>query len=976
MGVDELPHRAFLELLVVASTGMRSSCPSHGRRQPDLAPAGAQPLGGAPVTRTGDGSYPSMECRTFPEAIVIGVGDGVPRQATASPVAPTPAPDRRWRPPTGDGLGTAACTCYPAPVRLGPLLACPALLLALSGPALAEDRAPALVRLLDRPGRAHPLADATGRIPLSVALPAGVSAASLGLLQVAPGVGAIRLPPEEVGIFAASHPALSLGVAPRLQPSLDVSGVWTHVASFQQTTGLSGRSVIVGVVDTGIDVRHPDFLTADGHTRIAWMLVGGAPVGKHPDLEAAFGCTDPKQSSCAVYAAADIDEVIANGTSALIDSDGHGTHVSSIAAGNGGVSLHTTLRYVGMAPEATLIVAAPAMDGGFVDTDILNGARFIFDRAAAMGLPAGCSGAGCVPADCAGPGCEPTPVVVNLSLGGDYGAHDGKSALEQGLSAFVGDDKPGRAIVVAAGNSGVVGTAADVIPICTGAGWTCGIHTEVHVAAHERVRVPIVAGEAESGEGFVWITFRPGDSVSVGLEGPGGKTWVGLTGPGSQGSYQGGDNQGSVVNDVPSADTEIDPASNSAVVAFTGAWAAGSELAVVLEGSGDALLWITGQKDAAENLFFERALRQGTINIPATAPALLSVGCTINRLTWTPLGGLPIQLEAFGADPSPVPDGSCYFSADGPTATGVQKPEISAPGAFVAAAMSAAADPRVAAPGGIFDMGGCPATEPFCAVVDEHHAIAAGTSMSAPHVAGAVALLMELDLTLQRDACQKMLPGLPLHRCPVTPTLTQATVTSLIQAGARRSGGHVPDPNQLGPGSLDVDGALRVLVDDSPAPTAASPGKSWYTLSSAYARPDPTWPVWGTVQLRRSDGSVATGIDGSALSVSLQHVGSLIQPLTEVRPGLFRFAVAAQPADDGETIALDVLYGGVSLGTRALPVGFDVWSASDPTLTAVSGGCAFRGAATRHGPGGLALVALAAAAGWRRRRRRCAYAAR
>ena len=36
---------------------------------------GAQPLGGTPVTCTGDGDCPSNECRTFPEAIVIGVAN-------------------------------------------------------------------------------------------------------------------------------------------------------------------------------------------------------------------------------------------------------------------------------------------------------------------------------------------------------------------------------------------------------------------------------------------------------------------------------------------------------------------------------------------------------------------------------------------------------------------------------------------------------------------------------------------------------------------------------------------------------------------------------------------------------------------------------------------------------------------------------------------------------------------------------------
>jgi predicted alpha/beta superfamily hydrolase len=40
---------------------------------------GAQPLGGTPTTCTGDGDCKSGECRTFPEAIVIGVANTVSR---------------------------------------------------------------------------------------------------------------------------------------------------------------------------------------------------------------------------------------------------------------------------------------------------------------------------------------------------------------------------------------------------------------------------------------------------------------------------------------------------------------------------------------------------------------------------------------------------------------------------------------------------------------------------------------------------------------------------------------------------------------------------------------------------------------------------------------------------------------------------------------------------------------------------------
>ena len=53
---------------------------------------GAQPLGGAAVTCTGDSDCPSAECRTFPEAIVIGVANDANRiyEYTPTPDPGTP----------------------------------------------------------------------------------------------------------------------------------------------------------------------------------------------------------------------------------------------------------------------------------------------------------------------------------------------------------------------------------------------------------------------------------------------------------------------------------------------------------------------------------------------------------------------------------------------------------------------------------------------------------------------------------------------------------------------------------------------------------------------------------------------------------------------------------------------------------------------------------------------------------------------
>jgi subtilisin family serine protease len=653
------------------------------------------------------------------------------------------------------------------------------------------------------------------------------------------------------------------------------------------------------------------------------LEAGRKPLGRHPELEAEFGCSTPNQTPCAIYSAADLDAILAGELDAPLPGDvqGHGTHVTSIAAGNGGLMPNTTSPYVGVAPDATLVIVSPSSTIGFQDTDLLNAARFVFDRAEALAMPA----------------------VVNLSVGGDFGPHDGTSALEKGLASLVGDDKPGRAIVVAAGNSGAMYKIGESGPL--------GIHTEVRVTPGAETRVPIMTPAAKNGKGFVWITFRPGDEVSVGLEAPGGSGWIGLVDPGDEAGYDDGDDTtAAVVNKLVNDNTPITSDTNSAVVVFDGAWDKGS-FAIRLSGHGDAQLWVTGQGDVSPSksvgLLFERAVRQGTITVPASHPNLLAVGCTLNRVAWDPFKGPPIELASVGGTENPQPDSMCYFSSAGPTPLGVAKPEISAPGGFIAAAMASQADPRNMS-GGLFDGPGCPTAEP-CYVADERHAITAGSSMSAPHVAGAVALLFELD-----------------------PTLTQARVTDVLQAGARYPTGLVSNETQLGPGALDLEGARLALAEEQGSPLTPSMDKSWFVLSSAYARPDPSWPVWGTVELRREDGSIASGIAGTELELSVTG-GIVTQPLTKVRHGLFRFAVAGERGSGGTRLSVDVRYRGKSIGeARELPIGEDVWR-SNGSVDATSGGCAWPSGDGKSASRSLSPFGMFAAVGLvglgRRRRR-------
>lgn len=189
---------------------------------------------------------------------------------------------------------------------------------------------------------------------------------------------------------------------------------------------LSGEGVLVGIVDSGIDLTHPDFRNEDGTTRVAALwdqtLEGKPPAGYSRGSE---------------YTAEEIERILKEeGTRSGMplpgrDTSGHGTAVAGIAAGNGKGSEGRRLR--GVAPESRLIIVkmGAARPAGFPrTTELMEGVDYIIRKAQQMRMP----------------------VAVNISFGNTYGSHDGTSLLERYLDAAADTWK--NVISAGSGNEG------------------------------------------------------------------------------------------------------------------------------------------------------------------------------------------------------------------------------------------------------------------------------------------------------------------------------------------------------------------------------------------------------------------------------------------------------------------------------------------------------------------------------------------
>ncbi len=182
---------------------------------------------------------------------------------------------------------------------------------------------------------------------------------------------------------------------------------------------LTGRGVLVAVIDSGISYFNQDFRRADGTTRIRylWDQVLGREFDEAQINEALL--TGSRQQAQRLVPSMDVS--------------GHGTAVAGIAAGGGGLGGSA---YAGVARESDLLVVrlgTPREDSFPRTTELMRAVTYVVNKAVELQMP----------------------VAVNLSFGNTYGAHNGTSLLERFLDNIA---EIGRNVIcVGSGNEGASG---------------------------------------------------------------------------------------------------------------------------------------------------------------------------------------------------------------------------------------------------------------------------------------------------------------------------------------------------------------------------------------------------------------------------------------------------------------------------------------------------------------------------------------
>ena len=405
---------------------------------------------------------------------------------------------------------------------------------------------------------------------------------------------------------------------------------------------LSGDGVLLGIVDSGIDYTHEIFIDESGESRILEIW---------------------DQQSDIVYTKEDIDKALealkVDSMAPVLSRDisGHGTAVASIAAS------------VAANSQIIAVKLGNPKENSFPKTsELMKGIDYLVRRAMAYGRP----------------------MAINVSIGNNYGSHDGTSLLSTYIDAVANMSR--LSIAVGMGNEGVSAT-----------------HTSGRLAREDKVEeaqtVEFNVGAYEKSFNIqLWKSYV--DSFNISLKSPSGASTGFISNKAGVGEYMLENTQIYVYFGEPSPYSQyqeiyIEFIPNNGYIQ-SGTWQFALKSVRVIDGRFDMWLPVeTTSKDTA----FLAPTPDTTLTVPSTSTAVVSVGAYDSYT-----------------------DRYADFSGRGYTRNiGYVKPDIVAPGVNIVAALANYSSNN------------------------NKYVERTGTSFATPFVTGSVALMMEWGIVKGND---------------------------------------------------------------------------------------------------------------------------------------------------------------------------------------------------------------------------------
>lgn len=524
-------------------------------------------------------------------------------------------------------------------------------------------------------------------------------------------------------------------VKPLMDSARYVTGVDSLHKGINIPLPLSGKNVIVGIVDAGFDYTHPAFYDTT-YTNLRIKRVWDQSTSGTPPTGFNYGSELADTGSILLKKYASID-------------DDHGTSTSTIAGGSGFGSNNNRL-YRGVAYDCDLVLVTKGFDypeiRGMSITRLIDAFNYIFTYSQSVGKPA----------------------VINVSLGGWTGPHDGTSLFAQACNNLSG---PGKILVFAAGNNGL-----------------SKIHLEKSFTNTDSIVSTILTMPFKENYFEVWGEVGKTFCVEIGLFTNGvlgSKTQrfcidkkvnsTFLIGADKDTSFITITSNVNVLNNKPVLTAEIKHKTKDSLYLF------------VIGKSGTIHVWDEEWGDFIGNgSWAVDGDSRYTISEMACAKSIITVSAFTSKMTYKNLQNQNLIVESkYAKNKGEL----ALFSGIGPTVDGRMKPDIAAPGCMIVSATNSYS-PAYRPSGSYYFLSVAKFTSPRTKRV-YYYSANQGTSVAAPMVTGIVALMLQTNPNLEPERVKAI--------------LTQTAIKDKFTS-------QTPDQTRWGAGKINAYGAIKESI--------------------------------------------------------------------------------------------------------------------------------------------------------------------